>query len=111
MDINKKYYRYQLTFPFESNKIYRSKSLKKVITKCYHDYKKFSDIDEGLFCITNLDKDIEYKFIMKNKKIEKINNKQFGGKINHNQNTELRDLFEDIDLAKIKNNETYCIIL
>src|SRR5436190_1082220 len=77
-----KYYKYQMTFPFEGNKIYKSKSLSKVVKKCYKDYKKFSDINEGLFCVTNIDKDIEYRFKDKNDKIiltsdieeKKINN-------------------------------------
>ena len=64
-----KYYKYQMTFPFEGNKIYKSKSLSKVVKKCYKDYKKFSDINEGLFCVTNIDKDIEYRFQVKNHKI------------------------------------------
>lgn len=58
---NKKYYRYQLTYPFEGDKIYKSKSITKVVHKCYHDLIKFN-IKNDVFCITNLDKNIEYKF-------------------------------------------------
>ena len=68
---NDKYYRYQMTFPFESNKIHKSKSFKKVVRKCYNEYKNFSDINDGMFCITNLDKNVEYRFKIKNKKIHK----------------------------------------
>jgi len=78
--MNEKYYRYQMTFPIQSNKIHKSKSLKNIVHKCYNEYKIFSDIGDGMFCITNLDKNIEYKFKINNKKIKKITNKS----INYN---------------------------
>ncbi len=57
-----KYYRYQLIYPFESNKIYKSKSIKKAVNKCYNDYVKLYNGDIKIFCIINLDTKIEYKF-------------------------------------------------
>jgi hypothetical protein len=76
---NSKRYRYQLTFPFEGNKIYKSSSSKDVVKKCYNEFKTFSDIGEGLFCITNLDKNVEYRFQAKDRKIKKIKHNQAGG--------------------------------
>jgi len=60
-----KYYRYQLTYPIEGTKIYKSKKLSNIVKKCYKEYKKVSDIKEGLFCITNIDKNVEYQFGIK----------------------------------------------
>lgn len=71
------YYRYQMTYPFESNKVYKSRSLNKVAHKCSNEFQKMDDIGEGMFCITNLDKNVEYKFKIKNNKIYKKN--QSGG--------------------------------
>ena len=71
-DINKKYYRYQMTFPFEGHKIYKSKSLNKIVNKCYKEFIRFSDIGDGLFCVTNIDKEVEYRFKVKNKKVYKV---------------------------------------
>jgi|LakMenE18May11ns_1017448.scaffolds.fasta_scaffold9847926_2 hypothetical protein len=76
-----KYYRYQMTFPFESHKVYKSKSVKKIVRKCYNEYKNFSDIGEGMFAITNLDKNIEYRFKIKNKKVRHLKNHK-GGQLN-----------------------------
>lgn len=63
-----KYYRYQLTFPYEGNKIYRSKSHDKAIKKCYQEFKQLNisekDKTYSIFGVTNLDKNIEYKFQM-----------------------------------------------
>lgn len=75
-----KYHRYQLTFPIESNKIYKSKSLKHVAQKCYKEFKAFSDIGEGMFSITNLDKDIEYRFRVKDNVMENIATHKGGNK-------------------------------
>jgi hypothetical protein len=63
------YYRYQMTYPFESNKVYKSRSLNKVAKKCSNEFQKMNDINEGMFCITNLDKNKEYRFKIKNNKI------------------------------------------
>src|SRR5439155_1694297 len=71
-----KYYKYQMTFPFEGNKIYKSKSLSKVVKKCYKDYKKFSNINEGLFCVNNNNKKKKYKLKIKKNKIKKIKKKK-----------------------------------
>ena len=77
----KHYYRYQMTYPYESNKIYKSRSLNKVAKKCYDEFKKFNDMDEGMFCITNLDKNIEYKLKVKNKRMTAQKQDQTGGNI------------------------------
>ena len=77
MDRSSQYNRYRMTYPFEGPKIYKSKHLKKVVKKCYSDYKKMNDMSEGLFCVTNLDNNIEYKFGVKNGVIKK--HKQRGG--------------------------------
>ena len=100
---NEKYYKFQMTFPVESNKIYKSKSLKKVVKKCYDEFKNFSDIGEGLFGITNLDKDVEYRFKVKNKQIEKLDD-QFGGdeKSSTKLNEEVKVI---IDLDDEKDNQ------
>ena len=65
---HKQYYRYQMTYPFESNKVYKSRSLNKVAQKCSNEFQKMDDIGEGMFCITNLDKNVEYRFKIKNNK-------------------------------------------
>lgn len=57
-----KYYKYQLIYPIEGNKIYKSKSFEDVAMKCYNDYIKLYKGDENIFCILNLDTKIEYKF-------------------------------------------------
>lgn len=104
---NKKFYRYQMTFPFEGHKIYKSRSFNKVVDKCYTEFKKFNDIGDGMFCVTNLDKEVEYQFKVKNKKIYKVKskqNQQSGGQITDkdrneqvdNQVKELSRLDEDV---------------
>jgi hypothetical protein len=98
---NNKYYRYQLTYPFEGSKIYKSKKLSKIVKKCYNEYKKNNDIGEGLFCITNIDKGVEYHFGVKNKKIKK-HKSQFGGE---SKNLEENDVRKDLEfLGEDKNN-------
>jgi len=73
------YYRYQMTYPYESNKVYKSRSLNKVAKKCSNEFQKLNDMNEGMFCITNLDKNEEYQFKIKNNTL--INNsKQTGGR-------------------------------
>lgn len=104
---NKKFYRYQMTFPFEGHKIYKSRSFNKVVDKCYTEFKKFNDIGDGMFCVTNLDKEVEYQFKVKNKKIYKVKskqNQQSGGQLTgkdkeeqvDNQIRELSKLDEDV---------------
>ena len=96
MNNNDKYYRYQMTFPFESNKVHKSKNLDKVVRKCYGEYRSFSDINDGMFCITNLDKNIEYRFKIKNKKIKKLKSyQQDGGEIATNMNLSYQKTVQD----------------
>lgn len=99
---NKKYYRYQMTFPTEGNKIYKSRSINKVIRKCYDEYKNYNDIDEGMFCVTNLDKDVEYKFKVNDNKIKKI--KQKGGSDVKRQTEEILALEEGEPNNENNNN-------
>ncbi len=72
------YHRYQLTYPYIGNTIYRSKSINKVAKKCYNDLKNLTNIKyikyirEGLFIIIDLNDNIEYKFQIKNKMIYKV---------------------------------------
>lgn len=106
---NKKYYRYQMTFPFESNKIYKSRSLNKVVNKCYNEFKNFNDISDGMFGVTNIDKKIEHRFKIKNNKI-KYHRGGNDNKIN-NQVEEILKLDDDkqnsnkniIDITNILN--------
>lgn len=86
---NRKYYRYQMTFPFEGSKIYKSRSINKIVNKCYREYKNHSDINDGMFCVTNLDKDIEYKFRVTENKIKNL--KGGSGEDNDNDNDENND--------------------
>lgn len=70
MDKFDKYYSFRLTYPFNGNKIYRSKSKDKVIKKCYHEYKTMlnetnNTTNNNIFGITDLDNKIEYRFILK----------------------------------------------
>lgn len=87
------YNRYQLVYPFESNKIYKSKSLKKVAQKCYSECLKIG-ITVNTFKIMDLDKNIEYIFTINNK--NEIRSK---------------DIFDDLDIGylqkmKNENNDT-----
>ena len=85
-----KYYRYQLSYPIEGNKIYKSRSLNKVVKKCLFELEQ-NDINKDMFCIINLDTKIEYRF-------KKNNNKK------------MYDLFEGIDLQKMKNENNRFIL-
>ena len=71
-----KYHRYQLTFPYESNKIYKSKSFDKAINKCYQEFKQLKIPNENkeynIFCVTNLDKNIEFKFQIDDIKFDEL---------------------------------------
>ncbi len=72
MSTQKKYYRYRMTYPFEGNTIYKSKNKNKVIKKCYNEYKQMDNLPEGMFGITNLDKQVEYQYKLSNNKAKKI---------------------------------------
>jgi len=94
-----KYYRYQLSYPIEGNKIYKSRSLNKVVKKCLFELEQ-NDINKDMFCIINLDTKIEYRFTKKKNK--KKNNKS--------KDNEMYDLFEGIDLQKMKNENNRFIL-
>lgn len=74
-------HRYKLIFPFESDKIYHSSSLRKVTKICYKQFKKFNDIDNGIITIYDIDDNINYDFRINGnivKKIREYNNNQSG---------------------------------
>ena len=50
--------RYQLTYPYISNKVYESRNFDKAIDRCYKEFKSFNDISDGMFIVTELDKDL-----------------------------------------------------
>lgn len=78
MKYKSNYHRYQLTYPFEGDTIYLSKSPKKAIKRCYHEYKRNINLNndtnknntnknntnknDNIFIVTDLDDKIEYKF-------------------------------------------------
>jgi hypothetical protein len=101
-----------MTFPFEGHKIYKSRSFKKVVDKCYNEFERFNDIGDGMFCITNIDKGVEYRFKVKNNKIYKVK-KQSGGQPEKQDKieTQLKELSrldeeggEEPENVKILNN-------
>jgi len=97
-----KYYRYQLSYPIEGNKIYKSRSLNKVVKKCLLELEQ-NNINKDIFCIINLDNKIEYRFKKKKKKKNKKKN-------NKSKDNEMYDLFEGIDLQKMKNENNRFIL-
>ena len=64
--------RYRLTYPYKGS-IYRSKNKKRAVRECYKDFKKLTGHNEGLFIVTDIDKNTEYKYKVNRK------NKQTGG--------------------------------
>ncbi|MBA42829.1 MAG: hypothetical protein CMF62_02330 [Magnetococcales bacterium] len=72
---------YQLTYPFEGDKVYQSKSKKRAFNKCYKDFKHLNDTKDGVFTITDIDTKKDYSFKIKDKKVSKFNFDQSGGKI------------------------------
>jgi hypothetical protein len=103
MNESSKYNLYQLTYPYEGSTIYRSKSFKKAVKKCYKDFKDLNDMKEGIFSVTDIDKNVEYQFKVKNNKLYKMEelnssiNNQEGGGINNIDytNQKLKDLIEN----------------
>jgi len=87
-----KYNKFQLTYPFEGTKVYKSKSLTKAIKKCYKEFKHLNDINEGIFAVTNLNNEKEYHFQVKQNKLLKF--KQKGGDI-ENIKKDYNDIKED----------------
>ena len=76
MESGKKYYRYRMSFPLDGNVIYRSKSFPKVVRKCYGEYKQMESIHDGLFSVTNLDKNVEYRFRVSDGRARKVGRMQ-----------------------------------
>jgi len=72
----KKKHRYLLSFPFEGGKIYKANKLNDAIKKCYKEFKNINDIKDGMFGITDLDSNVEYKFKAENNTIFKLKNKE-----------------------------------
>jgi hypothetical protein len=56
-----KFYRYQLSFPIEGDKIYKSKSINNVVKKCIYDCYRLGHNPE-IVGIYDLDQKTEYKF-------------------------------------------------
>lgn len=111
MEANK-YYLYRLTTPFISNKIYKSSSLKNIIKKCYLEFKnsKYYNTTE-YFGITNLDKNVEYTFKktnIDNNIIDSIEDNIINKNIS---DTEMVDLFDNIDINYINKKYKTCTIL
>jgi len=66
MSIPEKYHKYQLTFPFEGSKIYKSRSINYAVKKCYEEYIKSEYYNRNnVFHVTDIDSKIEYKFHIK----------------------------------------------
>ena len=68
----KKLKKYQLTYPFVSNKIYESRNFDKAVDRCYKEFKHFNDIQDGMFIVTDIDNNMEYRYRVKEKKIKQI---------------------------------------
>lgn len=69
-----------MSYPFEGNKIYKSSSLSKTAKKCHNEFKQLNGISDGMFCITNIDTNKEYRFKAINNNITRIKKKkQYGG--------------------------------
>lgn len=82
---NNKYFRYKLTFPHTGTKIYKSRSLSTAAKKCYKEMIGFNDRNnDGIFGITNIDTNDEYKFKMMNGILYKHNGlNQNGGNLDN----------------------------
>lgn len=79
---NKKKKRYILSYPLSGKKIHKADNINTGVRKCYNEFKKISDIDEGLFSVTDLDDQTEYKFKVKNKNIINLSEEnQDGGAV------------------------------
>lgn len=84
--------RFRMTYPHAGSVIYKSMSVTKAAKRCYDEFKRLSDIGEGLFAITDIDNDKEYQFKVRGSKMYNMNkknkkrksrrkkNKQYGGK-------------------------------
>jgi len=83
------YYKYQLTYPFQGTKIYKSSSKSKAIKNCYREFLHLGDINDGLFYVTNIDSGEEYHF--------QINHHQFENKnsLNNTINNSIDDSIHD----------------
>ena len=110
-----------MTYPYESTKIYRSKDFNSVVRKCYDNFKTFDGMEYGMFCVTNLDKNIEYKFQVNKNKVLKLTDDKIGGSTTNN-NDELfseiskeseNNLFSEITVEdlEIKNQNNNCNII
>ena len=60
--------RFQLTYPIKMKMVVEASTLKDAIKICYKEYLKSTDIPDGMFTITDLDKNESYDFRKKVKK-------------------------------------------
>jgi hypothetical protein len=101
-------HKFQLIYPFKGDKIYESKSKKKAIKKCYQEFKFLNDNDNGIFTVTdiNKNKDLSFKIINKNnkkKQLIKFNFEHTGGdsKLNKIIESQIDKKF-DIFMSKVE---------
>ena len=78
--------KFQMTFPY-AGKIIETTSLKQAVRECYHEFKQTNGIPEGIFTVTDLDQEIEYKF----KKRRKHKIEQLGGNPNNISKEPVKD--------------------
>ena len=65
--MSKKQHNFQLVYPNEGD-VCKSNSLKEGAKKCYKEFKRLNDINEGMFTIKDLDRGKDYTFkVLKNK--------------------------------------------
>lgn len=82
------YGRYILSYPYDGQTIHKTRSFKKGVKKCYHDFKQLHDMPDGLFSITNLDNEKEYHFKVQNHRIHALQELKNikGGNVNERGN-------------------------
>ena len=95
-----KFHNFQLVYPHEGS-VCKSNTLTKGSKKCYQEFKRLNDINEGIFTMKDLDKNKEYNFKVKNNKMYKMNNDQTGGEtkkpLNKQENIPLETDNEPLD--------------
>ena len=67
-----------LSYPYTGSVVH-SNSFKNAIKQTYREFKSMNDINDGLFGVTDLDKNIEYQFRASNGQLLRTKKIQFGG--------------------------------